>query len=62
MTTTNFGKIDEFHPECKHFSVYRERVELYFIANDIPEEKQVPVFLSVIGGKVYALLRDLLFR
>ena len=33
---------------------------MFFVANSIEEDKQVPVFLSVLGGKVYALLRDLL--
>ena len=29
-------------------------------ANDIPEEKQVAVLLSTVGGRTYELLRDLL--
>ena len=32
---------------------------MFFEANDIKEEKQVAVFLSVIGSKTFALLRSL---
>ena len=32
---------------------------MFFVANGIEKDKQVPVFLSVLGGKVYALLIDL---
>lgn len=39
--------------------MYLERVELFFIANDVEEAKQVATLLSVIGGKTYALLSDL---
>ena len=37
-----------------------ERANLFFQANGISEEKQLPVFLSSIGGKTYGLLRNLL--
>ena len=39
---------------------YIEQVELHFEANNIAEDRQVAVFLSVIGGKNYTLLRNLL--
>ena len=41
------------------FSAYLERIELYFEANEIHEEKQVSVFLSLLGAKTYSLLRTL---
>ena len=47
---TSFGKIDDFNPEVEEFSAYLERIELYFVANVINEEKQVPVFLSLLGA------------
>jgi len=56
---TSFGKIDVFQPEAEEFSAYLERVELYFEANGIKQDKQVPVFLSVLGAKTYSLLRTL---
>ncbi|XP_065902234.1 uncharacterized protein [Dysidea avara] len=55
----SFGKIDIFQPESEEFSAYLERVELYFEANGIKEDKQVPVFLSLLGAKTYSLLRTL---
>ena len=36
-----------------------ERVHLFFTANDIPDKKTVPVFLSTIEGKTYELLQNL---
>ena len=56
---TSFGKINVFNPEVEEFSAYLERIELYFVANGISEEKQVPVFLSLLEAKTYSLLRTL---
>ena len=36
--------------------MYLERVELYFSANKVKHEKQVPVFLNLLSWKAYALL------
>ena len=33
---------------------------MYFQANEIAEAEQVSIFLSVVGGRIYSLLRDLL--
>ncbi len=60
MAAIAYGKKDEFQPENESIAAYPERVELYFAANAIAENKQVPVFLSVIGAKTYTLLRNLL--
>ena len=59
MTMAAFGKLKEFEPENEKVSLYLERVELYFTANEIAERRRVAVFLSVIGAKTYSLLRDL---
>ena len=37
-----------------------ELVEQFFLANDIDDDHKVPTLLSLIGGKTYTLLRDLL--
>ena len=37
-----------FQAEDESISAYLERVELYFVANDIAADKQVPVLLSSI--------------
>lgn len=54
----SFGKIEEFSPEKETISNYLERVELFFQANDIADDKKMPIFLSIVGGNVYALLRN----
>jgi len=54
------GQMQEFDPANDRISTYLERVQLFFLANGIEDEKRVPVLLSVIGGKTYALLSDLL--
>ena len=40
--------------------MYLERVELFFVANNVEDRKQVATLLSVIGSRTYALLSDLL--
>ena len=59
-STGIIGHIQEFQLENELLSSYLERVQLFFIANDVVEEKKVAVFLSVIGSKTYSLLRNLL--
>ena len=57
---TSFGRIDEFRPKNESIEAYLERIELYFNANEVEDDKKVSIFLSVIGGKTYSVLRDLL--
>ena len=54
------GNLHEFHPDKENLSTYLERVQIFFAANEVSEEKQVPLFLNAIGGTTYALLRSLL--
>ena len=54
-----FGELKHFEPEVEKISSYLERVDLYFTANQIADERKVAVFLSVIGAKTYSLVRDL---
>ena len=58
--TATIGTLSEFIPEKETISAYLERVELFFTANGIGEEKQPPVLLTAIGRETYALLRNLL--
>ena len=53
------GNLGEFQLETESFSAYMERVEMLFIANKIPKNREVAVFLSVIGAKSFSLLRSL---
>ena len=54
------GQIQEFDPDVENITAYLEHIDLYFIANGVEDDKRVAVLLSVIGGKIYSLLRDLL--
>ena len=58
MATIRQMSAIERENEC--ISVYLEHVQMFLVANSIEEDKQVHVILSVLGAKVYALLRDLL--
>ena len=52
--------MERFNPDTEGIQADLERVELYLVANKVSEYRIVPVFLSVIGNKTCALLRDLL--
>ena len=56
---TPYGHIAVFHPESDSIKAYFELVQLYFAANKVPENLQVPVLLSSIGAPTYSLLSDL---
>jgi len=58
-TVTVIGHLDEFHMGKDDFDCYIERMEQYFVANAVPEEKQVAAFLTAIGGPAYELLQNL---
>ena len=55
----SFGYMDSFNADNKTISAYLERFDLFVQANGVANDKKVPVFLSVLGGKTYALLRNL---
>ena len=54
-----YDKLTEFRPDVEQFSAYCERVELFFVVNEVPGEKQVSFFLNCIGAATYSLLRNL---
>ena len=54
------GAIESFDLERDNWLAYIERIEQYFIANEITtEEKKRGVLLTVIGSETYNLLRSL---
>ena len=59
MATILFETLQEFKPETDSITVYFERAEVFFRANDIADEKKVAILLSVIGARSYAPLRSL---
>ena len=56
--TSLVGRFNEFNPDSERFSTYVDRLQLYFDANSIADDKKVPVFLTVIGNKNYSILND----
>ncbi|KAL9954326.1 hypothetical protein ACROYT_G041847 [Oculina patagonica] len=59
FATMPIGKIEAFDETNDDWNAYVERIEQYFIANEIKEEKQMAVILSLMGNKTYGLLRNL---
>ena len=57
--TSSIGKLEAFDEICENWTAYVERVEQYFLANDVETNTKVPVLLTVIGGKTYSLLHTL---
>ena len=49
------GKIGEFHEEWETFICYLECSEQFLAANDIADERHVPIFLSVVGPTPYGI-------
>jgi len=59
MATNTIGSITEFKAESEKIETYLECMQLFFEANGIKEDKQVPVLLTVIGSTMYDLLSNL---
>ena len=61
MATAIYGAIEEFDLiNGIKINEYIERLEQYFIANDVTEDKKKSaIFLTVIGADTYTLLRNL---
>lgn len=53
------GRMDYYDSTVETWDSYSERLEQYFICNDVKDEKKVPVLLTLIGGNTYSLLRGL---
>ena len=54
------GTIHAFNESEEEFESYCSRVDLYFVANDVKDEKKVASFLTLAGPKVYGLAKNLL--
>ncbi|XP_041473613.1 uncharacterized protein K02A2.6-like [Lytechinus variegatus] len=57
--TGSVGAIGPFDPQQEDWSSYSERLEQYFIINNIGGDMRVPALISLIGGETYKLLRKL---
>ena len=55
-----FGSVGEWRSEEEDWKNYKERLQMYFLANDVVDAgKQRAILLSVVGAKTYAILRGL---
>uniref|UniRef100_A0A1X7SIH3 Retrotransposon gag domain-containing protein n=1 Tax=Amphimedon queenslandica TaxID=400682 RepID=A0A1X7SIH3_AMPQE len=55
-----YGQLTEYQADIESIENYEQRVKMYLEANDVPDVKRVPVFLSVIGASNFSLLSSLL--
>ena len=60
QATTIFGSISEFDSETEQFTEWAERLEQWFLANEITDlDRKRALLLSFIGVKGYKLVRSL---
>ncbi|CAG9091401.1 unnamed protein product [Plutella xylostella] len=55
----SIGKIGEFDVENGNWSLYCERLHMYFEANAIKEDLQLPTLIAVVGEATYELMVNL---
>ena len=53
------GNVGSYNEAEEEFESYVSRVELFFDASSIAEDKKVPSFLTLIGPKTFSLVKDL---
>jgi len=51
-----FSRMDVFHPKEEEWLTYIERLEMFFVVNSVPEDKKAASLLTLMSGKMYALL------
>ena len=51
--------MDAFNPKEEEWLTYVERLEMFFVENNVPEDKKAASLLTLMGGKMYALLKSL---
>ena len=61
---TTLGKIEEFDVRGGKIDRYLERLQQYFVANDIPPDsetssRQRAILISILGAEAYDILFDL---
>lgn len=56
-----FGNLGEFDSKQESWSDYSERLQQFFVANDVADEnRRRAIFITVVGASTYALLKNLL--
>ncbi|XP_052259085.1 uncharacterized protein K02A2.6-like [Dreissena polymorpha] len=59
MATGLIGNINAYDCNVETWTSYQERLEQYFMVNDIDNERKVAGLLTLLGEKTYGLLRNL---
>ena len=59
MAKSNIGHIAPFTKEKDNFENYVEKVQLFFLANNVQEGRKVPALLTLLEGETYELLKGL---
>lgn len=55
-----YGRVEPFYEDVEIWDAYVERLDQYFVANDVTENaKKRSILLSVCGAKTYNLVRNL---
>lgn len=56
-----FRRMDTFDLKVEEWSTYVERLEMFFVVNtcNVPDGKKAASLLTLIGGRMYALLKSL---
>ena len=54
-----YGTFGEFNPSLEDCRFYTERLQQYFKANDVAEDKQKAILLSGCGVATYHLIKNL---
>lgn len=57
--TGTLGRINEFDEETESFDAYAGRLKLYFVTNNVPEEKKSAYFCLLMGPKAFLNLTNL---
>ncbi|KOB79020.1 Uncharacterized protein OBRU01_01307 [Operophtera brumata] len=52
----SIGKIGQFDIDSGNWTLYCERVELYYKANDIKDELKLPTLITLAGDRMYELM------
>ena len=61
MATVTLGQVELFELEGGDWNVYTKQLDQFLVANGVADgTKKVAVFLTIIGGRAYAMLRNLL--
>jgi len=55
-----FGKIGEFNEQGEYIENYLERLDQYFLANDIQDGKKAALLISTVGAKPYGIMKNIL--